>query len=175
MSEQDRVRWDARYADEPAGRHGPDPRPVVVRAFPSLPRAGSVLDLACGEGQSLLWLAERGMVGTGLDVSGVALARAAARAQALGVDVQWGLVDLDRWDAGQAQWDVVMFLRFFDRALLPEIRRAVRPGGWVLAEVLTTGRHAAGPNELLRAFVDWHVAWYEEADGIAALAAQRGQ
>ncbi len=57
---------------------------------------GRALDVGCGEGADAVWLAGRGWEVTALDVSQVALDRAAAAARAAGVHVRWllaGLVD----------------------------------------------------------------------------------
>jgi SAM-dependent methyltransferase len=54
-----------------------------------LPPGGSVLDVGCGTGRHAVELARRGYAVTGLDLSEEMLARAAARADAAGVKVQW--------------------------------------------------------------------------------------
>jgi 2-polyprenyl-3-methyl-5-hydroxy-6-metoxy-1,4-benzoquinol methylase len=51
--------------------------------------AGRALDLGCGEGGDAIWLASRGWRVTGIDMSQVAIERAAAAGRAAGVDVDW--------------------------------------------------------------------------------------
>jgi len=59
-------------------------------------RPGRALDVGCGEGADAVWLAEHGWDVTALDVSRVALDRAADQAERVGVQVRWlhaGLVE----------------------------------------------------------------------------------
>lgn len=180
MSEADREKWDQRYA-APGDRMGAAPKAIVTESAPLLPASGAALDLACGEGQAAVWLAERGLRCTGVDLSGVGLAKARARAAARGVEVEWVQADLEGWDPGQAEWDVVVCVHYLDRNLVPALRRAVRPGGLLLMEVLTDRpgtdpRFLAAPNELLRWFVDWRVLRYAELPAdrpVASLVARR--
>ncbi len=68
------------------------------------------LDLACGKGEMLCtWAAERGITGTGVDISSVFIPAARARAQELGVSdrVTFTLADASDYDAGDAGFDVV--------------------------------------------------------------------
>lgn len=55
---------------------------------------GTALDLGCGEGGDVVWLAQQGWTVTGADVSPVALERAAAAARAAGVEVTLTRTDL---------------------------------------------------------------------------------
>jgi tellurite methyltransferase len=157
------------------------PKGIVTGAAGLLPEGAEVLDLACGEGQALVWLAGRGLRCTGVDVSAIGLGKAQALAESRGVEVSWVQADLDQWDPDERQWDVVLCIHFLSRDLIPRIRRAVRPGGLVLIEVLAEGaevdpRFTAAPNELLRWFVDWRVLTYEELPGdrpVASLVARK--
>lgn len=82
--------WDARYStsDRLWSGHVNDALAEVTRDL--VP--GRALDAGCGEGGDALWLAERGWEVTGTDVSPVALSRAAAYAQEV------GLADRTRWE-----------------------------------------------------------------------------
>ncbi|GAA1574360.1 class I SAM-dependent methyltransferase [Leucobacter aridicollis] len=55
------------------------------------------LDLGCGEGGDVLWLAERGWDATGLDLSPTAIARARVESGARGVDARFMVADLAEW------------------------------------------------------------------------------
>ena len=86
--------WDRRYADREQLWSG-QPNGVLVSETLDLP-PGRVLDVGCGEGADALWLAARGWDVTALDVSRVALERAAAQADLVRVQVRWvhaGLVE----------------------------------------------------------------------------------
>ena len=90
----EQAEWDARYA---AGERiwSGRPNPALVTEASALP-PGRALDVGCGEGADAVWLAARGWDVTALDVSRVALERAARHAEQTGVDVRWwhhGLAD----------------------------------------------------------------------------------
>ena len=80
--------WEARYASHEDGLFSGNvngPLPVEVSGL----EPGRAIDVGCGEGADALWLAANGWETTGLDVSTVALERAAAAADAAGVSVTW--------------------------------------------------------------------------------------
>ncbi|GAA4485234.1 class I SAM-dependent methyltransferase [Actinoallomurus oryzae] len=83
--------WDARYRESERLWSG-KPNDVLVREVSDLP-PGRVLDLGCGEGGDAVWLARRGWHVTAVDISRVALERAARHAVEAGVaeriDFQW--------------------------------------------------------------------------------------
>ncbi len=86
--------WDRRYSDIDKLWSG-EPNATLVRETRGL-RPGRVLDVGCGEGADALWLADEGWAVTALDVSRVALERAAAQAELVGLTVRWlhsGLVE----------------------------------------------------------------------------------
>lgn len=88
------VEWDERYASREQVWSG-RPNGALVTEVGQL-EPGRALDVGCGEGADAVWLAGRGWDVTALDVSGVALERAALHARDAGVHVQWvhaGLVD----------------------------------------------------------------------------------
>jgi 2-polyprenyl-3-methyl-5-hydroxy-6-metoxy-1,4-benzoquinol methylase len=55
---------------------------------------GRVLDVGCGEGADAIWLARQGWEVTGVDISAVALQRAATAATAADVTVDWICADI---------------------------------------------------------------------------------
>lgn len=127
--------WDERYAGATELFSG-QPNTVLVTEISGLP-PGRALDVGCGEGADAVWLSGQGWTVTGLDVSQVALDRAAARAQQAGVQVTWiraGLVEAALPPAG---FDLVSAhypalhssaTRDAERALAA----AVAPGGTLL-------------------------------------------
>jgi SAM-dependent methyltransferase len=93
--------WDKRYSGHVhvwSGR----PNPHLVAHASDL-NPGNALDVGCGEGADAIWLAERGWMVTGVDVSPVGLARAADNAdraaQAVADRIQWRQADLFAEDA----------------------------------------------------------------------------
>jgi SAM-dependent methyltransferase len=79
----DAERWDARYLESERIWSG-EPNAALVREVTGL-TPGRALDLGCGEGGDAVWLARRGWRVTGVDISRVALERAARHAADAGV------------------------------------------------------------------------------------------
>ena len=93
MAPMGSVDWDERYASHGDGLwSGRANGALVVELSGSPP--GRALDVGCGEGADAIWLARRGWQVTGVDVSEVALERAAARARDEGVTVEWVHADV---------------------------------------------------------------------------------
>jgi SAM-dependent methyltransferase len=129
--------WDERYATHDhvwSGR----PNQRLLEHAADLP-PGQALDVGCGEGADVVWLAGRGWRATGADVSVVALDKARRHAGEAGVAdrTAWAHVDLVAGDALPGGNDLVsaMYLHVpeavFDR-VYAAIAGAVRPGGTLL-------------------------------------------
>ncbi len=131
--------WDDRYRSADmiwSGHVNPH-----LAATASELRPGIALDVGCGEGGDAIWLAEHGWHVTGIDVSTVALDRAAARAADIGADIAgritWQFADVLSWEPTPQQFDLVsaQFVHLPRPALESLHRRlgtAVRPGGTLL-------------------------------------------
>ncbi|AXB45178.1 class I SAM-dependent methyltransferase [Amycolatopsis albispora] len=85
--------WEGFYAEREVWSGKPNA--LLVREVAEL-RPGTALDLGCGEGADVVWLASQGWRVTGVDVSATALKRAAAHAAEAGVAdrVEWQRHDL---------------------------------------------------------------------------------
>ena len=86
--------WDAHYGQRAQVWSG-SPNPVLVEEIANL-APGKALDVGCGEGADAIWLARRGWKVTAVDVSRIALERAAAAAKEAGVGglIEWQVHDL---------------------------------------------------------------------------------
>jgi SAM-dependent methyltransferase len=127
--------WDQRYASMEQVWSG-QPNGALVSETTGL-QPGQALDVGCGEGADAVWLAEHGWDVTALDVSQVALKRAAHHAEQARVPVRWvhaGLVEasltLGTFDLVSTQYPALLRTENHDaeRALLA----AVAPGGTLL-------------------------------------------
>ncbi|WP_424213846.1 class I SAM-dependent methyltransferase [Streptomyces sp. BI20] len=129
--------WDARYGENERFWSG-EPNAVLVREITGL-TPGTALDLGCGEGADAVWLARAGWRVTGLDVSAVALERAARHAE------ETGTADRTRWLAHDlttgfpaGEWDLISACFLHNRGEFPReeilraAARAVAPGGTLL-------------------------------------------
>lgn len=178
MSEKDRIRWDAAYADRE-----PEAEPALPQVFSGqadrFPVAGSALDVACGTGRGAVWLAQRGLHVWGLDVSAVAIAQARQSAVRHGVAerCRFDVGDLDQGLPAGPPVDVVLCHRFRDPGLYPALAAHLRPGGLlaicVLSEVgAEVGRFRATAGELETAFAGLETLAASEGDGQAWLVAR---
>jgi len=130
-----REEWDRRYADREQLWSGQPNGALVVEVAGLAP--GRVLDVGCGEGADAVWLAGRGWEVTALEVSGLALERAARHARDAGVSVRWvhaGLAEAalppGSFDLVSAQYPALQ--RTADAAAERALLAAVAPGGVLL-------------------------------------------
>lgn len=136
--------WDERYGASERVWSG-NPNAQLVEQTSHL-AAATALDVGCGEGADAVWLARRGWQVTGMDVSQVALDKAARHADEAGVVVQWLQRDLMGWVPEGTQYDLVsaqfMYLpQPHLRDLYRALGRAVAPGG----TLLLVGHHPMDP------------------------------
>ncbi len=127
--------WDRRYAGSELLWTATANRVLVAEASGLTP--GCALDLACGEGRNAVWLAEQGWEVTGVDFSGVALAKAAKLAAGRGVAVEWVHADLLDYEPAPTAYDLVVVLYLqvpaADRTtVMRRAAAALAPGGYVL-------------------------------------------
>lgn len=182
--------WKATYATTPYHDlpwYDPEASPSVVDAVKGgfLPRGGKVVDVGCGAGSNVLYLARNGYSSFGVDLAPAAVeaARQRASAERLRVDVRVG----DALDLGfpAAAFDGLTDHGCFHtlpirrrRDYAREVARVVRPGGsFVLAWVGREHTSARGPphrpslEEVTRAFEDRFVfvrtAFHEPGGGRA--------
>jgi len=98
--------WNRRY--EAVERlWSPDPNSFLVELAAGL-TPGRALDLGAGEGRNAVWLAGCGWRVTALDVSRVALARAAERAAGDGVDLDLVEADWREYRPAPSSFDLVV-------------------------------------------------------------------
>jgi SAM-dependent methyltransferase len=170
MSDADRDKWERRYAEDSytARTH---PTALLEEWLTRLPR-GRALDMACGAGRNALFLAAAGYLVDAMDFSSVALARGAARAAELGVEVNWINVDLDTAELGPDSYDLVVVARYVNREITSALMASLREGGHLVYEQhFLTDQEVDGPrsqsfrlqpNELLDMFRGLRVLYYRE-------------
>jgi 2-polyprenyl-3-methyl-5-hydroxy-6-metoxy-1,4-benzoquinol methylase len=129
--------WQERYSGDGTIWSGNPNAQLVAEASRLAP--GTAIDVGCGEGGDVIWLARQGWTVTGADFSANGLARAARHADEAGVAdrVQWWQVDARSFDPGGRTYDLVTthFLHPPDGGMVDVTRRlagAVAPGGHLL-------------------------------------------
>ena len=127
MAASDRAKWNARFQ---TGDHASDnPSAILVSLAPQLPAAGRALDVAGGAGRNSIWLAHRGFQVVLADVSDVALALAARRAQQSKVGLATVQVDLEEEPLPAGPWQLILFVQYLQRPLLDKCAGQLAPGG----------------------------------------------
>jgi tellurite methyltransferase len=195
------IEWDARHR-EAAKSQPEEPASIIMEWLPLLPR-GPVLDIACGMGRNTLLLAARGDAVTAVDWSGTAfeiLETCARKAKltvlrtdssAIAVPHASGIrmiqANLEELRLPEAFFSLILCFHYLQRALFPQIARALRPGGLLFFETYTRAqldcpggpRNPAfllEPGELRNAFPELRTLFYRElhaGQGIASLVAEK--
>lgn len=181
MSDEDRIRWDRRYADRDVVSLDDVALPAAFQPFAQdFPAAGRALDLGCGRGGAAVWLAQRGLEVWGYDVSPVAIAQARELAEQCGAaaSCHFEIVDLDDGLPAGPTVDVLICSRFRDGRLDRPIVDRLAVGGLLAISALSEVGTAPGPfrvkaGELRQAFEDLDVIAAQEANGEAWLLAHR--
>lgn len=147
MTNPERDKWDERYG---AGAYADRPHPsaLLTRWLPELPR-GTALDVACGAGRNAVFLAANGYTVTAVDISAAGIERGRQRAAEERLAIDWLCADLDEPGVPAlpaVRYDLIVWVRYIQRALLPQLVARLAPGGVLLCEQhLATTATVAGP------------------------------
>ena len=126
-----------------------------------------MLDVACGHGRHMQWLAGRGHAVTGVDRSTEALEAAHVFGGTVTADIEAG-----PWPFSGQVFGAVVVTNYLWRPRMADIVAAVAPGGVLLYETFAAGNETVGkpsradfllqPGELLAACRELRVVAYED-------------
>ncbi len=144
------------------------PSPWITRFVPLLVRpGGTVLDVACGSGRHLRWLAAQGYAVTGVDRDEAAVAPLHEMAEIVVADIEDG-----PWPFAGRRFDAVIATNYLWRPLWPAMLEALADGGVFLHETFAAGHERIGrpsrpefllrPGELLQACAGLRVVAFED-------------
>jgi tellurite methyltransferase len=187
----DQERWDKKYQGEELAK-GKKPNAFLQKHLSSLEK-GVAIDLATGEGRNAVLLAQAGWKVDAIDISPVAVRKARKLAKEAGVRINFIRADLDFYAIAKEKYDLISVFYFWNRRLIPRMKRGLKKGGRILFETYTFEtlfRGLDGPreakyllkaNELLELFRDFRVLFYREGifreggrkKAIASLIAQK--
>lgn len=187
MSLDDARRWDARYLADMRDSFE-HPRPFLLEHAHILPSKGLALDVAMGLGGNAGFLLQHGLRVIGVDISSVAIRKAAAYLP----DLMPVIADLGHFYIPPDSFDVIINFLYLQRNLWPAFQIALRPRGILIFETLTCEMRAIhpeidpefllNPGELARAFPalqtlvyreGWQEAHTKHPRALASLVAQR--
>ena len=127
----------------------PGPSDWITRWAGLIAPGGTVLDLACGSGRHLRWLASQGLRVTGVDRNAEALAPLASLAEVRVVDLEDG-----PWPLVGRRFDAVVVTNYLWRPRFGDLLTLLADDGVLLYETFADGNAALGrparPEFLLR-------------------------
>src|SRR5271157_4835638 len=114
------------------------PQPAIIKLAEAGQIRGSVLDVGCGTGENLLYLAARGHEAWGIDFVPVAIERAKAKAAQRGIDAHFIVGNALELTKLGRQFDTVidcgLFHTFTDEerpVFVKGLAEVLRSGGWL--------------------------------------------
>lgn len=144
-----------------------EPSAWVQRWAPLIRPGGTVLDVACGSGRHLRWLAARGHAVTGVDRDAQALAPLQPLGRLIVADIEAG-----PWPLPGETFDAVVVTHYLWRPLMPTLLKCLAPGGMLIYETFTQGQARIGkpsrpdfllrPGELLTVAQGLRIVAYED-------------
>lgn len=168
MAQADAQRWNTRYSESLEKKKDFAPRPFLSEHADLLPSRGLALDIATGLGGNANFLMSRGLTVVGVDISEVGVSASKRMFPGLlGV-----VADLNHFYMPADAFDVILNFFYLQRAMWPDIVRALRPGGVLVFETMTDRMlpdnpeinpdHLLSTGELAADFPGLETLFYEE-------------
>lgn len=174
----DRLRWNRRYLE---GRESA--LHATLTRFYHLAPYGRALDIACGTGETSIYLAKKGFSVEAFDVSDVAIRKARLKAKREGVSVKFKPLDADRFSFGVSRYNLILNFYFLNRNTFPKIKRSLKSGGVLIFETYNEDHSSVNPSfnpsyllrkgELIEEFGDMEILYYCEVSNITTLVARK--
>ena len=164
----DKERWNVRHVTKPM-KHTVS---VIVENYVKHSKIGNALDLACGTGRNTHFLETLGFSIDAVDLSDYALSQIKETPAITKVEV-----DLDEYDLEKNTYDLIVNCNYLNRRLMKQMIDALKEGGVVIFETFIEAHdkpeqgsmnpdYLLEKNELLHAFCDLDIIFYEEKDGV---------
>ena len=165
---QDKERWNIRHVTKPM-KHTVSP---ILENYVKHSSVGNALDLACGTGRNTHYLEELGFSVDAVDLSDYALSQIRDS-----VNIKKIEVDLDEYNLEKNSYDLILNCNYLNRRLMSQMIESLKEGGLIIFETFIEAHdkpeqgsmnpdYLLEKNELLKAFIELDIIFYEEKDGV---------
>tara|TARA_Y100000768_G_scaffold388726_1_gene386455 strand:- start:6156 stop:6848 length:693 start_codon:yes stop_codon:yes gene_type:complete len=168
--------WDQKY-NKRNYVYGKRPVKFLAENYDYLKEESEVLDMGMGEGRNAVFLASKGHIVTGIDLSSVAIKKARKLALERNVKIKTIVGSLNKYKLPENSFDAIVCFYFVDRDLTEKMLKWLKPGGILIYEAYTTEQlkkmknkanenefHYLKPQELLTMFPNTKILKYEEPE-----------
>ncbi len=165
---QDKERWNIRHVSKPM-KHTVSP---ILENYVKHASVGNSLDLACGTGRNTHYLEDLGFSVDAVDLSDYALSQIRDS-----VNIKKIEVDLDEYNLEKNSYDLILNCNYLNRRLMNQMIASLKEGGLIIFETFIEAHdkpeqgsmnpdYLLEKNELLKAFIELDIIFYEEKDGV---------
>ena len=165
---EDKERWNIRHVEKPM-RHEVSP---ILKKYIEHANIGTALDLACGTGRNTHFLEEKSFVIDAVDLSDYALSKIRDTKNIIKIET-----DLDEYDLKKNSYDLILNCNYLNRRLMAQMQTSLKEGGLIIFETFIVAHdtpeqgsmnpaYLLAKNELLNAFIDMDIVYYEERSDI---------
>lgn len=163
--QSDQDKWNIRHKDNPILS---EPL-ALLRQFITKAPQGKALDIACGMGRNSRFMRDYGFEVESIDISDFAIASLQNER-----NIYAHCVDLDSFKIPPQNYHLICNSYFLERRLFPFMREGLKKGGILVFETFAKSEieshnafasdssHLLHKNELLHAFLDLEILFYEE-------------
>lgn len=131
-----KVEWDRKYSRS-SFVYGKAPAKFLAENYDYLKENSLVLDMGMGEGRNAVFLAQKGHLVTGVDISSVAVKKARKLAKEFKVKIKAVTASMDKYQIKPGTFDAVICFYYVDRSLNKKIAEWLKPGGILIYEAFT--------------------------------------
>lgn len=162
----DKEKWDKKHKENP-----PNTTPLeLLKNYIHLAQDCEykvALDIACGMGRNSYFMRDNGFVVDSIDISSTAIESLKNQHNINAI-----CVDLDDFIIEENKYALVVNSFFLDRRLFPQITKSLKKNGILIFETFVINKpnntpininHMLHKNELLRAFLNLDILFYEES------------
>lgn len=161
----DALKWNQKHKENPLTSTPLE----LLQKYIALANKGRALDIACGMGRNSLFMRDNGFCVDSVDISNFALEHLKSKE-----NINPICADLDVFKITPCSYDLICNSYFLERRLFPFMVKGLKKDGILIFETFVKSAvkeynafaqdstHLLRKNELLRAFFDLEILFYEE-------------